>query len=64
LQSSPTQTVKTLPENERSFHVLIREEEKLYLLAASPQFQDVATVMLETGMRRSLSIKAARRASQ
>jgi len=31
--------------------VLNAEEEKLYLLAASQPLQDIATIMIETGMR-------------
>lgn len=51
LQVNPALMVKGLPENERHFHVLTREEEKAYLLACPPLLQDVATLMLESGMR-------------
>ncbi len=51
LMKSPAQGVKQLAENERNFHVLTDDEEKLYLLACPQPLQDVATVMLETGMR-------------
>lgn len=51
LRDSPTRTVKQLSENDKSFHVLTNEEEKLYLMASPQPLQDVATLMLETGMR-------------
>ena len=51
LRDNPAQTVKRLSENERQFHVLTFDEEKKYLLACPQPIQDVATVMLETGMR-------------
>jgi len=51
LRDNPAQTVKRLSENERQFHVLTFDEEKKYLLACPQPLQDVAIVMLETGMR-------------
>ncbi len=51
LPSSPAMQTKMLKANERTFHVITDVEEKLYLLAAPQPLQDVASVMLETGMR-------------
>lgn len=51
LRDNPAQEVKQLKANERSFHVISTEEEKLYLLAAPQPLQDVAILMLESGMR-------------
>jgi len=51
LQTSPARSIKRLPENETTFHVITKDEERRYLLACPPLLQDVATVMLETGMR-------------
>ncbi len=51
LQFSPARSVKGLPQNERKFHVISNDEEKLYLMACPPLLQDVAAVMIETGMR-------------
>ena len=51
LRDSPARTVKQLKANERSFHVISKDEEKIYLLACPPELQDAATLMLETGMR-------------
>lgn len=51
LRDNPARTVKKLSENERQFHVLSFDEEKKYLLASPQPLQDVAAVMLETGMR-------------
>ncbi len=51
LTRSPAQGVKQLAENERSFHVLTDEEEKIYLMACPQPLQDLAILMLETGMR-------------
>lgn len=51
LRDNPAQSVKQLKANERSYHVISTDEEKLYLLACPQPLQDVATVMLETGMR-------------
>ena len=51
LSENPAKEVKRLAENVRSFHVLSREEEKVYLLACPQPLQDFAALMLETGMR-------------
>ncbi len=51
LTENPAREIKQLAENERSFHVLTPEEEKLYLLACPQPLKDVAALMLETGMR-------------
>lgn len=51
LAKSPARDIKQLAENERKFHVLTVEQEKLYLMAAPQPLQDLATIMLETGMR-------------
>ena len=51
LSDNPARTVKRISENERQFHFLTFEEEKKYLMACPQPLQDVAIVMLETGMR-------------
>jgi integrase len=51
LSKSPARDIKQLAANERSFHVLTPDEEKIYLLACSQPLQDIASLMLETGMR-------------
>jgi integrase len=51
LRDNPARGVKKLSENERQFYVLSFDEEKKYLLACPQPLQDVATLMLETGMR-------------
>ena len=51
LRDNPARKVKQLKANERSFHVISNDEQKLYLLAAPQPLQDVAALMLETGMR-------------
>ncbi len=51
LSQSPARDIKQLAANERTFHVLSPDEEKIYLLACSQPLQDVASLMLETGMR-------------
>jgi integrase len=51
LRDNPARKVKQLKANERSFHVISPDEEKIYLMACPQPLQDVATVMLETGMR-------------
>ncbi|HYW72108.1 MAG TPA: site-specific integrase [Pyrinomonadaceae bacterium] len=48
---NPVKGVKFLEEDNEQTRVLTLEEEKLYLMAATQPLQDVATVMLETGMR-------------
>jgi len=51
ISKNPAQKIKQLPENERQFHVITEQEEKLYLMACSPPLQDVASLMFETGLR-------------
>lgn len=51
LDKNPACEVKQLAENERLFHVLTDDEEKIYLLACPQPLRDVAALMLETGMR-------------
>lgn len=53
LAKSPARSVKQLAPNERKFHVISNEEEMIYLMACPQPLQDVATLMLETGMRPS-----------
>jgi integrase len=48
---NPVRKVKFLAEDNEQMRVLTAEEEKLYLLAASQPLRDIATLMLETGMR-------------
>ena len=48
---NPVCKVKMLDENNQQDRVLTREEENLYLLAASQPLQDIARLMVETGMR-------------
>jgi integrase len=48
---NPVSRVKFLPEDNEQMRVLTMEEQNLYLLAASQPLQDVARLMLETGMR-------------
>ena len=51
IRQNPTDDVERLPSNTPTFHVITPLEEKIYLMACPPLLQDVATVMLETGMR-------------
>ncbi|MGH9873161.1 MAG: tyrosine-type recombinase/integrase [Pyrinomonadaceae bacterium] len=48
---NPVRKVKYLFEDNEQMRVLTAKEEKLYLLAASQPLRNVATMMLETGMR-------------
>lgn len=48
---NPVRKVKFLAEDNEQMRVLTADEEKLYLLAASQPLRDIATMMLETGMR-------------
>ncbi len=48
---NPVRKVKLLNEDNQQTRVLTADEEKLYLLAASQPLQDIATLMLDTGMR-------------
>jgi integrase len=50
-KSDPVSRVKFLAENNEQTRVLSNDEEKLYLLAASQPLQDIATIMVQTGMR-------------
>jgi integrase len=50
-KSNPVSRVKFLAENNEQTRVLSNDEEKLYLLAASQPLQDIAIIMLQTGMR-------------
>lgn len=51
LSENPAREIKQLAENNRSFHVLTEDEEKIYLMACPQPLQDVASLMIETGMR-------------
>lgn len=51
IPKNPVKGVKFLDEDNEQTRVLNGEEQKLYLLAASQPLQDIATLMLETGMR-------------
>lgn len=48
---NPVRKVKFFAEDNEQMRVLTSDEEKLYLLAASQPLRDIATLMLETGMR-------------
>jgi integrase len=48
---NPVSEVKFLNEDNEQMRVLTLEEEKSYLLAASQPLRDIATLMVETGMR-------------
>jgi integrase len=50
-KANPVSRVKFLAENNEQMRVLTRDEERLYLMAASQPLQDVATLMVETGAR-------------
>ncbi len=51
LTTNPVKLVKFLVEDSEPGRVLNREEERLYLLAASQPLQDYATILVETGLR-------------
>jgi integrase len=51
LRDNPSRGIKQLKANDRNYHVITFEEEKLYLMACPQPLQDVAILMLETGMR-------------
>jgi integrase len=51
ITSNPTIEVKLLKKSEDKFHVITEEEELIYLIDCPSQLQDVAAIMLETGMR-------------
>ncbi|HEX8142357.1 MAG TPA: tyrosine-type recombinase/integrase [Pyrinomonadaceae bacterium] len=50
-KANPVSRVKFLAENNEQMRVLTPGEEKLYPLAASQPLQDIAALMLETGLR-------------
>ena len=49
--ANPVAKVKFLPEDNEQMRVLTFDEQRRYLAAASPLLEDVAILMLETGMR-------------
>lgn len=51
LTTNPVKLVKFLLEDNEPGRVLNREEERLYVMAASQPLQDYATVLVETGLR-------------
>jgi|ERR1043165_644532 integrase len=51
LAKNPVSRVKFLSEDNEQMRVLAPEEEKAYLLAASQPLRDIATLILQTGMR-------------
>lgn len=51
LTTNPVKLVKFLREDSEPGRVLNRDEERLYLLAASQPLEDFATVLVETGVR-------------
>jgi integrase len=51
IPQNPVKSVKFLEEDNEQLRVLTHDEEKLYLLAASQPLQDIACLMVETGMR-------------
>ena len=53
LVKNPVSKVKFLTEDNEQMRVVSVEEERLYLMACSQPLRDVATIMVETGMRPS-----------
>jgi len=51
LRENGALSVQQLAGSDLSFHVIMEKEEKAYLLACPQPLQDVAAIMLETGMR-------------
>jgi len=51
LIKNPVSRIKFLKEDNEQMRVVTRDDERLYLLACSQPLRDVATVMVETGMR-------------
>jgi integrase len=51
LVKNPVSRVKFLKEDNEQMRVITDDEERLYLMACSQPLQDVATIMVETGMR-------------
>jgi len=48
---NPVSRVKFFVENNQQTRIVSRDEERLYLMAASQPLQDFATIMVDTGMR-------------
>lgn len=48
---NPVSRVKFLPEDNDQMRVLTKDEQRLYLMAATQPLQDIASLILETGMR-------------
>lgn len=53
LDKSPAEFVHLLAKNKRKFHVLTDDEERRYIMACRQPLQDMAVLMLQTGMRPS-----------
>lgn len=53
LEANPVKDVRFLREEKNCLRVLTAEEERRYLEASSPLLRDIATIMLDTGMRPS-----------
>jgi integrase len=51
LTRNPVSGVKALAEGSGSMRIVSFDEQEKYLAAASPKLRDIATIMLETGMR-------------
>lgn len=51
IQRNPVHGVKLLPEGPGAMRVVSQEEQRKYLAKANPLLRDVATLMLQTGMR-------------
>lgn len=51
LIKNPVSCIKFLRENNQQMRVVSEDEERLYLMAASQPLRDVATMLVETGMR-------------
>jgi integrase len=51
LVKNPVSRIKFLKEDNEQTRVVTRDEERLYLLAATQPLRDFATIMVETGMR-------------
>jgi integrase len=51
LRENPGRSISMLKGNDLHYHVITEQEERRYLMACRPQLQDVAALILETGMR-------------
>jgi integrase len=51
LRDNPAKGVKQLKSNDRNFHVISKDEQIKYLFASPQPLKDVASLMLETGLR-------------